>query len=102
MYKKGENVNMKLIEYDVRPIRHANGKFTLYEYYYYNQRIMTQCGPQYKSRKRVWPKIKMENGRGMEFDSPQEAMKYWFQHKEDAPIEKGTMLYKRCQRMKLI
>lgn len=92
----------KIIERDIRPQRHTNGKFTIYEYTYFQERVFAHGVPMYKSRRRLWPEIKMENGRGMVFETAKEAMKYWLEHRGDEPIERGTLLHKRLSRMGLI
>ena len=93
---------MKVIDYDIRPKKLTKGGYTLYEVVIYDERIWAHGRPMNRTKKRVWPPIKQDNGRGKVFDTAKEAMSYWLHHRGDVPILKGTFLHKRLERMNLM
>lgn len=92
---------MKVIAIDVYPVRLTRG-WTLYQQTFYDEMIPMFGKRLNKSKRRVWPECKMENGRGKVFETPRKAMLFYLEHKGDFPIEEGTWIWKRLRRMKLI
>lgn len=73
---------MNITHVDVRPMKTADGKFTLHETTHYDERVPGMPWLQ-KSRRRLWPLAKQPNKRGRRFDTYKEAVRYFAENKDD-------------------
>ena len=91
---------MKVVSVDIRTYRHRDGKYVLKELTVFDEFIPGTWRNTLKSKMRLWPEAKLENGRGIRFDTQKEAMQYYVDNREDKTQE-GARTTMILQRMKI-
>lgn len=77
---------MKVIDVAVITHRHKDGQYVLKVVTTYDE-FVPGWRRVHKSKTKLWPEAKLENGRGMRFKTQREAIEYYLKHRKDRSEE---------------